>query len=404
MRSGATPEERTDTNAYLMSTIDELFDVADYVTQEERDWQLRAREFAQRRLAPIIDDAYEQRRLPVELLPEVGEFGGFGMYMSGYGLRGASAVAYGLVAMEFEAVDSGFRTALSVQGSLAMGAIYKFGSDEQKREWLPRMGRGEVFGSFALTEPQGGSDPSTMLTRARQEGDEWVLHGRKRWIGLATIASVAVIWAKDEEGIVRGFLVPTDTPGFHATEIDNKLSMRASLQCDITLDDVRLPLTAVLPEARGLSAPFQCLNEARYGIAWGVMGAARSCLEVAIARSRTREVFGSPIGGKQLIQAQLADSFVEYQKGLLLALHLGRLKDAGTLPHAQISVGKLNNVREAIRIASTARSILGGDGITTEFPVMRHMANLESVRTYEGTDEVHQLIIGRELTGVAAFA
>ena len=388
----------------MTTTIDQLFDVADYVTVEEREWQLRAREFAQTRIRPIIDEAFEERRLPAELLPEVGALGAFGMYLKGYGLQGASSVAYGLVAMEFEAVDSGFRTALSVQGSLAMGALYKFGSEEQKQRWLPAMGRGEAIGFFGLTEPQGGSDPNTMLTTARREGDEWVLNGKKRWIGLATIASVGVIWAKDEEGIVRGFVVPTDTPGFTATAIENKLSMRASLQCEIELVDVRLPLEAMLPGAKGLSAPFKCLNEARYGIAWGAMGAARSCLEAAVDRSMTREVFGTPIGGKQLIQGQLADCFVEYEKGLLLALHLGRLKDAGKLTHGQISVGKLNNVREAIKIASTCRAILGGDGITSEFPVMRHMANLESVRTYEGTDEVHQLVIGRELTGISAFA
>ncbi|WP_125098983.1 acyl-CoA dehydrogenase family protein [Leucobacter chromiireducens] len=387
----------------MTTTIDQLFNVSDFVTEEEREWQMKAREFAQTRIKPIIDQAFEDRRLPVELLPEVGEFGAFGMYMNGYGLKGASSVAYGLVAMEFEAVDSGFRTALSVQGSLAMGAIYKFGSEEQKQQWLPAMGRGEAVGFFGLTEPQGGSDPNTMLTTARRDGDQWVLNGKKRWIGLATIAKVGVIWAKDEEGIVRGFVVPTDTPGFQATAIENKLSMRASLQTEIELTDVRLPLDAILPEAKGLSAPFKCLNEARYGIAWGVMGAARACLEVAVERSQTREVFGAPIGSKQIIQAQLADMFVEYEKGLLLALHLGRLKDAGNLTYGQISVGKLNNVREAIKIAGNCRSILGGDGITNDFPVMRHMANLESVRTYEGTDEVHQLVIGRELTGIAAF-
>jgi glutaryl-CoA dehydrogenase len=375
----------------MTTTIDQLFNVADFVTEEEREWQLRAREFAQTRIRPIIDQAFEDRRLPVELLPEVGEFGAFGMYMEGYGLRGASSVAYGLVAMEFEAVDSGFRTALSVQGSLAMGAIYKFGSEEQKQRWLPAMGRGEAIGFFGLTEPQGGSDPNTMITTARREGDEWVLNGRKRWIGLATIAQVGVIWAKDDEGVVRGFVVPTDTPGFTATAIE------------IELNDVRLPADAILPGSKGLSSPFKCLNEARYGIVWGVMGAARSCLEAAVDRSQTREVFGAPIGGKQIIQAKLADMFVEYEKGLLLALHLGRLKDAGNLTYGQISVGKLNNVREAIKIAGTARAILGGDGITSDFPVMRHMANLESVRTYEGTDEVHQLVIGRELTGIAAF-
>ena len=387
----------------MTTTIDQLFDIADFVTEEEREWQLKAREFARTRIAPIIDEAFEDRRLPVELLPEVGEFGAFGMYLQGYGLPGASSVAYGLVAMEFEAIDSGFRTALSVQGSLAMGAIYKFGSEEQKQRWLPAMGRGEAIGFFGLTEPQGGSDPNTMLTSARRDGDEWVLNGRKRWIGLATIAQLGVIWAKDEEGIVRGFVVPTDTPGFEAVAIENKLSMRASLQTEITLTDVRLPLDAILPGSKGLASPFKCLNEARYGIAWGVMGAARSCLEVAVERSQTREVFGAPIGSKQITQAKLADMFVEYEKGLLLALHLGRLKDAGKLTYGQISVGKLNNVREAIKIAGTCRAILGGDGITSDFPVMRHMANLESVRTYEGTDEVHQLVIGRELTGIAAF-
>lgn len=386
-----------------MTSIDALFDISDYVTEEERAWQMRAREFAQTQIKPIIDQAFEERRLPVELLPKVGELGAFGLYMDGYTLPGASSVAYGLVAMEFEAVDSGFRTALSVQGSLAMGAIHKFGSEEQKKTWLPRMHTGEAIGFFGLTEPQGGSDPNAMLTTARREGTEWVLTGKKRWIGLATIAQLGVIWAKDEDGIVRGFIVPTNTPGFTATEIENKLSMRASLQCEIELDEVRLPADAILPGSKGLSSPLACLNEARYGIAWGAMGAARACLEVAVERSQTREVFGSPIGGKQIIQAKLADMFVEYEKGLLLAHHLGRQKDSGNLTFAQVSVGKLNNVREAIKIAGTCRSILGGDGITSDFPVMRHMANLESVRTYEGTDEVHQLVIGKQLTGIGAF-
>ncbi|WP_167143160.1 acyl-CoA dehydrogenase family protein [Canibacter zhoujuaniae] len=386
-----------------MSTIDDLFDVSNLVTAEEREWQLKAREFAQTKIAPIIDRDFEDRRLPVELVSEVGEQGFFGMYMNGYGLAGASSVAYGLVAMEFEAVDSGFRTMLSVQGSLAMGAIYKFGSEEQKQTWLPKMGKGQTVGCFGLTEPQGGSDPNTMITTARRDGDEWVLNGKKRWIGLGTIADVAVIWAKDEEGVVRGFVVPTDTPGYAAQAIENKLSMRASLQTEITLTDLRLPADAVMPNGQGLSAPFKCLNEARYGIAWGVMGAARNCLEVVVERVQTRETFGEPIGAKQLVQGKLADCFVEYEKGLLLAHYLGSLKDAGKLHHNQISVGKLNNVREAIKIASTCRALLGGDGITSDFPVMRHMANLESVRTYEGTDEVHQLILGRALTGLAAF-
>jgi glutaryl-CoA dehydrogenase len=324
------------------------------------------------------------------------------MHLEGYGCAGASAVSYGLACLELEAADSGWRTFVSVQGSLAMTAIHRYGSEEQKQRWLPRMAAGEAIGCFALTEPTGGSDPASMETRARRDGDDWVLDGRKRWIGLASVAEVAVVWAQTDDG-VRGFLVPTSTPGFTAEPIGGKLSMRASIQCDLFLDDCRLPADAILPGASGLSGPFSCLNEARFGIIWGSMGAARSCLEAAIARSRTREVFGAPIGARQLVQERLADMLVEYEKGVLLALHIGRRKDAGALSHAQISVGKLNNVREAIAIASAARTILGGDGITNEFPVMRHLANLESVRTYEGTDDIHTLILGRELTGISAF-
>ncbi|MBT1035607.1 acyl-CoA dehydrogenase family protein [Canibacter sp. lx-45] len=386
-----------------MTKLDDIFDVASLVTSEEREWQLKAREFAQTKIAPIIDRDFEQRRLPAELVPEVGAAGFFGMYMQGYGLAGATSVAYGLVAMEFEAVDSGFRTMLSVQGSLAMGAIYKFGSAEQKNEWLPAMGRGEKIGCFGLTEPQGGSDPATMITKARRDGDEWVLNGKKRWIGLGTIAQVAVIWAQDEEGVVRGFVVPTDTAGYQAVAIENKLSMRASLQTEITLTDVRLPASAAMPKAEGLGAAFKCLSEARYGISWGVMGAARNSLEVTLERVQNRSTFGSPLAAKQLVQSKLANCVLEYEKGLLLAHYLGSLKDAGKLDYAQISIGKLNNVREAIKIVSTCRELLGGDGITSDFPVMRHMANLESVRTYEGTDDMHALIIGRSLTGHAAF-
>jgi glutaryl-CoA dehydrogenase len=287
-----------------------------------------------------------------------------------------------------------------------MSAIAKHGSEEQKQEWLPRMARGEAIGCFGLTEPQGGSDPAGMTTTARRdgsgEGADWVIDGAKRWIGLASVAQVAVIWAQTDDG-VRGFLVPTDTPGFTATPIAGKLSMRASIQCDIALDGVRVTADAMLPGARGLSGPFACLNEARYGIVWGAMGAARSCLEAAISRATSREVFGRPIGANQLIQAKLADMTVEYEKGMLLALHLGRLKDRGVLTPVQISVGKLNSVREALDIAREARAILGGDGVTSEFPVMRHLANLESVRSYEGTDEIHQLVIGRALTGLNAF-
>jgi glutaryl-CoA dehydrogenase len=295
-----------------------------------------------------------------------------------------------------------------------MSAISKYGSDEQKRHWLASMAAGQKIGCFALTEPDGGSDPAAMRTSARRDGSDWVIDGTKRWIGLASVADVAVVWAQTGEAGpaadgrasgagVRGFLVPTNTTGFTATPIENKLSMRASVQCDIRLEGVRVPAEAMLPGARGLSGPFGCLNEARYGIVWGAMGAARTCLEVAIERAKTREVFGRPIGSKQLVQAKLANMFVEYEKGVLLALHLGRLKEADTLTHAQISVGKLNSVREAIAIAGQARSILGGDGVTSDFPVMRHLANLESVRTYEGTDEIHTLVLGRALTGIAAF-
>ncbi len=324
------------------------------------------------------------------------------MHIQGYGCAGAGAVSYGLVCLELEAADSGWRTFVSVQGSLAMSAIAKYGSEQQKQQWLPAMAAGDLVGCFALTEPSGGSDPAAMQTTARRDGEEWVIEGSKRWIGLASIADVAVVWAKSDDG-VRGFLVPTSTPGFTATPIDNKLSLRASIQCDIRLEAVRLPAGAMLPDALGLSGPFGCLNEARFGVVWGAMGAARACLDAAIGRSKTREVFGKPIGATQLIQAKLADMLVEYEKGVLLALHIGRLKERGALTAAQISVGKLNNVREAIQIAREARAILGGDGITSEFPVMRHMANLESVRTYEGTDEIHQLVLGRALTGFNAF-
>ena len=379
-----------------------VFDFDALLDDESRAWQRKAREFAETRIAPHIDEDFENKHFRRELIAELGEAGLLGMHIEGYGCAGASATAYGAVCMELEAIDSGWRTFVSVQGSLAMTAIAKFGSEEQKQRWLPEMAAGRAVGCFALTEPSGGSDPAGMLTTAERDGDGWVLRGSKRWIGLATLADIAVVWAKSDEGIL-GFVVPTDAEGFSAKAIDGKLSMRASVQCDVTLDDVRLPDSARLPEARGLSAPFSCLNEARYGIAWGVVGAARSCLEAAVERSRSREVFGAPIGRFQLTQAKLADMLLEYEKAALLALHIGRQKDAGVLPRAQISVGKLNNVRSAIEVAHQARTILGGDGVTAEFPVMRHIMNLESVRTYEGTDEVHALVLGRELTGEAAF-
>jgi glutaryl-CoA dehydrogenase len=384
--------------------VDTVFPLDELTTDEERAWQRTARAFATERILPVIDDDFEAEHFRRELVAELGAAGFLGMQLTGYGCAGAGAVAYGLACLELESADSSWRTFVSVQGSLAMTAIHAHGSDEQKNDWLPRMARGEAIGCFGLTEPSGGSDPAAMQTTARREGGDWVIDGTKRWIGLANVADVAVIWAKDAaDGVVRGFLVPTSTPGFEARPIEGKLSMRASIQCDVVLDGVRVPESAMLPGARGLSGPFACLNEARFGIVWGAMGAARSCLEAALERARTREVFGHPIGSRQLIQAKLADMFVEYEKGLLLALHLGRLKERDALTPAQISVGKLNNVREALRIAHEARSILGGDGITNAFPVMRHMANLESVRTYEGTDEIHQLVLGRELTGLSAF-
>jgi glutaryl-CoA dehydrogenase len=388
-------------------SVADVFDLEGLLTTEELGWRARARAFAAERILPVIDGDYEAARFRREIVPALGEAGFLGMHLQGYGCAGAGPVAYGLVCHELEAADSGWRTFVSVQGSLAMTAIAHLGSEAQRETWLPRMARGEAIGCFALTEPQGGSDPAAMTTTARLEGDEWIIDGAKRWIGLASEAEVAVVWATvvEADGTleVRGFVVPTATAGFSAEPITGKLSMRASVQCDVRLDGVRVPLDAELPLARGLSGPFSCLNEARYGIVWGAMGAARACLDVAVERAQTREVFGRPIGATQLVQARLADALVEYEKGMLLALHLGRLKERGALTPAQISVGKLNSVREAIGIASAARAILAGDGVTDEFPVMRHLANLESVRTYEGTDEIHQLILGRALTGLSAF-
>ncbi|AXE54223.1 acyl-CoA dehydrogenase family protein [Aurantimicrobium sp. MWH-Uga1] len=386
-----------------VSLADEVFDFHALLSPEEKEWAMKARDFAQTEIRPVIEEDFDKKYFRKELIPLIAQQGFLGMHIKGYGCAGASAVSYGLVCLEMEAVDSGWRTFVSVQGSLAMSAISKYGTEEQKNYWLPQMAKGEKLGCFGLTEPHGGSDPANMKTTAVLEGDTWVLNGAKRWIGLATLADLCIVWAMTDEG-VRGFIVPTDTPGFVATAIDGKLAMRASIQCDIELTDVRLPADAILPGAKGLSGPFGCLNEARYGIIWGAMGAARACLDAAISRSKEREVFGKAIGSFQITQAKLADMTLEYEKGVLLALHIGRQKDAGTLNLAQISVGKLNSVREALKIAREARTILGGDGITGEFPVMRHMANLEAVRTYEGTDEIHQLVIGRALTGLNAFS
>jgi glutaryl-CoA dehydrogenase len=369
---------------------------------EEIAWRDKARKFSLERIAPQIDEDFEIQRLRTELIGEMGDLGMLGMHIDGYGCAGASAVSYGLVCYELEAIDTSWRTHVSVLGSLAMSAIAKFGSEEQKNEFLPPMARGEKTGCFGLTEPHGGSDPGDMRTMAVKDGDSWVLNGAKRWIGLANIADVAIIWAMTDDG-VRGFIVPTDTPGFTATPIANKLSMRASIQCDIDMVNVKIPDSLRLPNAAGLGAPFKCLTEARYGIIWGVMGAARASIDVALKFAAERELFGRPISRTQITQTKLADAFLEYEKGVLLSHHIGKLKDSGKLEVEQISVGKLNNVREAVKIVSTVRSILGGDGVTADYPLMRHMMNLESVRTYEGTDEVHALVVGRALTGENAF-
>ena len=372
------------------------------LSEEELRTRDDVRRFVRERIQPNIREWWERAIFPREIVPEMGNLGLLGMHLSGYGCAGRSAVEYGLACMELEAGDSGLRTFVSVQGSLAMSAIHKFGSEEQKHEWLPKMARGEAIGCFGLTEPTAGSDPSSMKTFARKDGSGWVLNGEKRWIGMGTIADVAVVWARADDGI-RGFLIPAGTEGFSARDITLKLSMRASVQCDLFLRDVRLPAEAMLPAAEGLRGPFSSLNEARYGIVWGSMGAARSCFECALEYAKQREQFGKPIAAFQLTQEKLVDMMLEIDKGTLLALHLGRMKDEGTLRPEQVSFGKLNNVREAIKIAREARTILGGNGITLDYPVMRHMNNLESVRTYEGTDEVHTLVLGNAITGIPAF-
>ncbi len=376
--------------------LDALLSEEEIATREE------IRSFVEERIKPDVAHWWEKAIFPREIVPQMGEKGLLGMHLSGYGCAGKSAVEYGLACMELEAGDSGLRTFVSVQGSLAMSAIHKFGSEEQRNEWLPKLAKGEAIGCFGLTEPEAGSDPASMKTFARKEGSEWVLNGRKRWIGMGTIADVAVVWAQTDDGI-RGFLVPTGTRGFSAKDITGKLSMRASVQCELFLEDVRLPEAAMLPKAEGLKGPFACLNEARYGIVWGAMGAARDCFECALEYSKQREQFGKLVAGFQLTQKKLVDMMLEINKGTLLALHIGRMKDEGTLRLEHVSVGKLNNVREAIEIAREARTILGGNGVTLDYPVIRHANNLESVLTYEGTSEVHTLILGNALTGVPAF-
>ncbi|BCW73236.1 acyl-CoA dehydrogenase family protein [Arthrobacter sp. NicSoilB8] len=385
-----------------MNESSDLLNIDSLFTAEELAMRDKVRSFVDSTIRPNIAAWYEQAVFPVEIIKDMAGLGLLGMHLKGYGCPGRSAVEYGIAAMELEAGDSGLRTFVSVQGSLAMSAIYKHGSEEQKNQWLPRMAAGDVVGCFGLTEPTAGSDPGSMKTFARRDGDGWVINGSKRWIGLASIAQIAIIWAMTDDG-VRGFIVPTDTPGFKATPIEPKLSMRASIQCDIELSGVRLPSTAMLPNAKGLRGPFECLNEARYGIIWGAMGAARDSYETAVSYSQERLQFDKPLAGYQLTQEKLVNMALEINKGMLLALQIGRLKEAGQLKPHHISVGKLNNCREAIQICRDARAMLGGNGITLDYSPLRHANNLESVRTYEGTDEVHTLILGNHITGIPAF-
>jgi len=380
-----------------------LFDTDSLISPEDRAIRDTVRRLVDERFRPHLAEWYDAGAVPArELTRELGSHGLLGMHLTGYGCAGTSATAYGLACMELEAGDSGLRSLVSVQGSLAMYALWKHGSDEQKDAWLPRMAAGEAIGCFGLTEPDFGSNPGGMRTRARRDGTDWVLTGSKMWITNGSVADVAVVWARADEGI-RGFVVPTDSPGFSAPEIKRKLSLRASVTSELVLDDVRVPGSAMLPGAVGLSGPLSCLTEARFGIIFGALGAARDCLETAIEYSRTREIFDKPLASYQLTQAKLADMALELGKGMLLALHLGTLKDRHELRPEQVSLGKLNNTREAIAIARECRTILGAAGITLEHPVMRHANNLESVLTYEGTSEVHQLVIGQALTGESAF-
>ncbi|MCO5973764.1 acyl-CoA dehydrogenase family protein [Actinoallomurus soli] len=381
----------------------DLLRVDDQLTDEERLVRDTARRYAADRIEPYVADWFEDGVFPAaELAPELGELGFLGMHLSGYGCPGAGAVAYGVACRELEAADSGLRSFVSVQGSLAMSAIHKYGSEEQKQEWLPRMAAGRAIGCFGLTEPDHGSDPANMRTRAKREGSDWILNGAKMWITNGSIADVAVVWARTDDGI-RGFLVPRGTPGFTTRDVHKKLSLRASVTSELSLEDVRLPEDAMLPGVKGLRGPLGCLSEARYGIIWGAIGAGRSCYETAVDYARTREQFGRPIGGFQLTQEKLAWMEVALGQAGLVALHIGRLKEAGKVTPQQVSFGKLANVRAALDVARQARSVLGANGVTLEYPVIRHMTNLESVLTYEGTQEVHTLVLGEAITGLSAY-
>jgi glutaryl-CoA dehydrogenase len=381
----------------------DLLELDRLLSDEERAVRDTVRDWVKSRILPEIAEWFERGELPSrELARELGGMGLLGMHLEGYGTAGASAVMYGLACHELEAGDSGVRSLVSVQGSLAMYPIWKFGSEEQKEAWLPRMATGEAIGCFGLTEPDIGSDPASMRTSARRDGSDWVLNGTKMWITNGGVADVAVVWARTDDGI-RGFVVPTGTRGFTANDIERKISLRASVTSELVLEDVRLPEDAVLPEVTGMRGPLSSLSEARYGIVWGSMGAARACFETALEYAKTRTQFGKPIGAFQLTQRKLVEMAVEINKGMLLALHLGRMKDEGRVRPEQVSLGKLNNVHEALAICREARSILGANGITLEYPIVRHMNNLESVYTYEGTHEIHTLILGKALTGLDAF-
>jgi glutaryl-CoA dehydrogenase len=381
---------------------DDFLDIDSRLSQDEMAIRDTVRRFVREKVEPEIAEWFESGQCPTGLMKELGALGVLGMHLEGYGCAGTSATAYGLACMELEAGDSGIRSLVSVQGSLAMFAIHRWGSEEQRQEWLPRMAAGEVIGCFGLTEPDAGSDPGSMRTRARRDGPDWILNGQKMWITNGSVADVAVVWAQTDEG-VRGFLVPKGTPGFTTQVIKKKLSLRASVTSELLLSDVRLPAEALLPEATSLRAPLSCLNEARYGIVWGSVGAARSCFEAALKYAGERQVFGKPVAAYQIQQQKLALMALATNRSYLLALHLGRMKDEGILRPEHVSMGKLGNVNDALEVARTARQILGANGISLEYPVIRHMVNLESVVTYEGTADVHSLVIGGALTGIQAF-
>ena len=393
----AVTEKKTALEPLDFLAIDALLD------DEERAIRDTVRAFVREKVLPDVGDWFEQGILPRELMAELGKLGLFGMHLDGYGLPGASAVAYGLTCLELEAGDSGVRSAVSVQGSLAMFSIWKWGSEEQKQRWLPPMHTGEAIGCFGLTEPDAGSDPGSMRTTARRDGSDWILNGAKMWITNGTIADVATVWARTDDGAINGFLVEKGMPGFTAPEIHKKLSLRASVTSELVLQDVRVPEENRFPDVDTLRGPLSCLNEARYGIVWGAVGAGRACFEAALEYAKERIVFDKPIAGYQLTQQKLAEMALELNRGLLVALHIGRMKDDGTLRQEHVSLGKMGNVRGAIEVARQARTILGANGVTLEYPVIRHVNNLESVLTYEGTHEVHTLVVGNALTGENAF-